>query len=224
MDSGVVRLRKYHWQMVLIFLLKLIWFAGEACLLSRSEKSSRTSYRSPSNDWFWWCSQFWGSFRHNFKIAVGYLKRHCATCGIYLHLPELHFQIFLLLQVDGDLHTTAKFVDHLKIPYIAPSFGGCESIVDQPAIMSYWYVSHFINTYLGIITLWVCLIPRVYSNTSTNLKAKRLEYTDMLLFWSNSLCSGLQMAWWITYIGDNTLSEYIKVNCYLVIVSLLHLN
>lgn len=42
-------------------------------------------------------------------------------------------------QVDGDLLTTAKFVDALKIPYIAPSFGGCESIVDQPAIMSYWY-------------------------------------------------------------------------------------
>ncbi|CAK9186065.1 unnamed protein product [Ilex paraguariensis] len=41
-------------------------------------------------------------------------------------------------EVDGDLMTTAKFVDALKIPYIAPSFGGCESIVDQPAIMSYW--------------------------------------------------------------------------------------
>ncbi|KAG2714248.1 hypothetical protein I3843_03G020900 [Carya illinoinensis] len=41
-------------------------------------------------------------------------------------------------EVDGDLQTTIKFVDSLKIPYIAPSFGGCESIVDQPAIMSYW--------------------------------------------------------------------------------------
>ncbi|XP_021911865.1 cystathionine gamma-synthase 1, chloroplastic [Carica papaya] len=41
-------------------------------------------------------------------------------------------------EVDGDLATTIKFVDSLKIPYIAPSFGGCESIVDQPAIMSYW--------------------------------------------------------------------------------------
>lgn len=46
-----------------------------------------------------------------------------------------------LFQVDGDLLKTAKFVDALKIPYIAPSFGGCESIVDQPAIMSYWYFS-----------------------------------------------------------------------------------
>jgi hypothetical protein len=48
-----------------------------------------------------------------------------------------------MLQVDGDLFITSKFVDALKIPYIAPSFGGCESIVDQPAIMSYWYVINF---------------------------------------------------------------------------------
>ncbi|XP_031254133.1 cystathionine gamma-synthase 1, chloroplastic [Pistacia vera] len=44
-------------------------------------------------------------------------------------------------EVDGDLNTTIKFIDSLKIPYIAPSFGGCESIVDQPAIMSYWDLS-----------------------------------------------------------------------------------
>ncbi|KAL8545982.1 hypothetical protein ACS0TY_005916 [Phlomoides rotata] len=44
-------------------------------------------------------------------------------------------------EVDGDLLTTAKFIDALRIPYIAPSFGGCESIVDQPAIMSYWDLS-----------------------------------------------------------------------------------
>ncbi|KAF8091447.1 hypothetical protein N665_0445s0032 [Sinapis alba] len=41
-------------------------------------------------------------------------------------------------EIDGDIEATIKFVDSLKIPYIAPSFGGCESIVDQPAIMSYW--------------------------------------------------------------------------------------
>ncbi|EHA8591561.1 putative Cystathionine gamma-synthase 1, chloroplastic [Cocos nucifera] len=44
-------------------------------------------------------------------------------------------------EVAGDLRTTMKFVDSLKIPYLAPSFGGCESIVDQPAIMSYWDLS-----------------------------------------------------------------------------------
>ncbi|KAG5376803.1 hypothetical protein IGI04_041399 [Brassica rapa subsp. trilocularis] len=36
-------------------------------------------------------------------------------------------------EIDGDLETTIKFIDSLKIPYIATSFGGCESFVDQPA-------------------------------------------------------------------------------------------
>ncbi|KAI3947022.1 hypothetical protein MKW92_024935 [Papaver armeniacum] len=43
-------------------------------------------------------------------------------------------------EIDGDSETTKTFIDALKIPYIALSFGGCESIVDQPAIISYWYV------------------------------------------------------------------------------------
>ncbi|EOY26882.1 Pyridoxal phosphate (PLP)-dependent transferases superfamily protein, putative [Theobroma cacao] len=41
-------------------------------------------------------------------------------------------------EVDRDLMTTIKFVDAFKIPNIAPSLGGCESIADQPTIMSYW--------------------------------------------------------------------------------------
>ncbi|KAG7555354.1 Cys/Met metabolism pyridoxal phosphate-dependent enzyme [Arabidopsis suecica] len=41
-------------------------------------------------------------------------------------------------EITGDLETTIKFIDSLKIPYIATSFGGCESLVDQPAITSYW--------------------------------------------------------------------------------------
>ncbi|XP_076901552.1 cystathionine gamma-synthase 1, chloroplastic-like [Bidens hawaiensis] len=54
-------------------------------------------------------------------------------------------------EVDGDLHTTIKFIDSLKIPYIAPSFGGCESIVDQPAIMSYWDLSQPERAKYGIL-------------------------------------------------------------------------
>ncbi|KAG8366920.1 hypothetical protein BUALT_Bualt16G0018100 [Buddleja alternifolia] len=54
-------------------------------------------------------------------------------------------------EVDGDLMTTAKFVDALRIPYIAPSFGGCESIVDQPAIMSYWDLSQSDRAKYGIL-------------------------------------------------------------------------
>ncbi|KAG2245077.1 hypothetical protein Bca52824_093061 [Brassica carinata] len=67
------------------------------------------------------------------------------TLGLISH-PEHHiakrqmtgFGGVVSFEIAGDLETTIKFVDSLNIPYIAPSFGGCESIVDQPAIMSYW--------------------------------------------------------------------------------------
>lgn len=62
---------------------------------------------------------------------------------LMLHLPNL-IVLVLIIQIDGDLITTKTFVDSLKIPYIAPSFGGCESLVDQPALMSYWYPFEFL--------------------------------------------------------------------------------
>lgn len=41
-------------------------------------------------------------------------------------------------EVAGDLRTTGKFIDALNIPYIAPSLGGVESLIEQPALMSYY--------------------------------------------------------------------------------------
>ncbi|MEQ8677915.1 MAG: aminotransferase class I/II-fold pyridoxal phosphate-dependent enzyme [Aggregatilineales bacterium] len=41
-------------------------------------------------------------------------------------------------EVAGDLLTTGKFIDALQIPYIAPSLGGVESLIEQPALMSYY--------------------------------------------------------------------------------------
>lgn len=41
-------------------------------------------------------------------------------------------------EVDGDLWKTAKFIDSVKIPYIAPSLGGVESLIEQPTVISYW--------------------------------------------------------------------------------------
>ncbi|KAH8960198.1 hypothetical protein BDL97_06G120000 [Sphagnum fallax] len=41
-------------------------------------------------------------------------------------------------EIVGDLETTSRFIDGLRIPYIAPSLGGCESLVEQPTIISYW--------------------------------------------------------------------------------------
>ncbi|CAI9777399.1 unnamed protein product [Fraxinus pennsylvanica] len=84
--------------------------------------------------------------------------RHVYYPGLTSH-PEHHiakkqmngFGGVVSFEVDGDLLRTAKFVDALKIPYIAPSFGGCESIVDQPAIMSYWDLSQSDRAKYGIM-------------------------------------------------------------------------
>lgn len=39
---------------------------------------------------------------------------------------------------DADWKQTARVVDAVKIPRIAPSLGGVESLIEQPLVMSYW--------------------------------------------------------------------------------------
>jgi cystathionine gamma-synthase len=41
-------------------------------------------------------------------------------------------------EIDGDLARTGRFVDALELPYIGPSLGGVESIIEQPALMSHF--------------------------------------------------------------------------------------
>jgi cystathionine gamma-synthase len=41
-------------------------------------------------------------------------------------------------EVDSDLEGACRFVDACRIPYIAPSLGGAESLIEMPAIMSFW--------------------------------------------------------------------------------------
>jgi cystathionine gamma-synthase len=43
--------------------------------------------------------------------------------------------------VRGDLNTTSRFIDRLQIPQLATSLGGVESLVSQPALMSYFELS-----------------------------------------------------------------------------------
>lgn len=52
--------------------------------------------------------------------------------------------------VRGDLLRTAQFVDALQIPYISPSLGGTESLVGQPALVSYYPYSPEERRALGI--------------------------------------------------------------------------
>ena len=41
-------------------------------------------------------------------------------------------------EVEGDLEATIRFTDGCDLPYIAPSLGGVESLVEMPVLMSYW--------------------------------------------------------------------------------------
>src|SRR4029450_2485943 len=53
-------------------------------------------------------------------------------------------------EVDGTLQQTSAFIDALRLPYIAPSLGGVESLVEQPALMSYYEKSPEERQQLGI--------------------------------------------------------------------------
>lgn len=52
--------------------------------------------------------------------------------------------------LDADLETTSRFVDSLTIPRIAPSLGGVESLVEQPALMSYFELTSEEREAIGI--------------------------------------------------------------------------
>ncbi len=41
-------------------------------------------------------------------------------------------------EVRGTLEDTSRFIDALQIPYLAPSLGGVDSLIEQPALMSYY--------------------------------------------------------------------------------------
>ncbi len=53
-------------------------------------------------------------------------------------------------ELDADLHGTSRFVDACRIPRIAPSLGGVESLIEQPALMSYFELSTEEREAIGI--------------------------------------------------------------------------
>ncbi len=52
--------------------------------------------------------------------------------------------------VNGDIARGSRFVDALRIPRIGPSLGGVESLVEQPALMSYFELSTEEREQVGI--------------------------------------------------------------------------
>ena len=43
-------------------------------------------------------------------------------------------------ELEGDLETTIRFVDRLKLAYLMPSLGGTETLITQPATTSHYQV------------------------------------------------------------------------------------
>jgi len=53
-------------------------------------------------------------------------------------------------ELDTDLEGTSEFIDALHIPYIGPSLGGVESIIEQPALMSHFTLNEQERAAIGI--------------------------------------------------------------------------
>jgi len=53
-------------------------------------------------------------------------------------------------EVRGTLAETSRFIDALEIPYIAPSLGGVDSLIEQPALMSFFEKTEEERLELGI--------------------------------------------------------------------------
>jgi cystathionine gamma-synthase len=53
-------------------------------------------------------------------------------------------------EVDGDLEAAARVVDGCQIPHIATSLGGVESLIEQPAVMSFYELTTAERLQIGI--------------------------------------------------------------------------
>lgn len=53
-------------------------------------------------------------------------------------------------EVRGDLHAASRLVDACRIPRIAPSLGGVESLIEQPALMSFYELTTEERLQVGI--------------------------------------------------------------------------
>jgi cystathionine gamma-synthase len=98
----------------------------------------------------------------NGMAVARYLEQHPRIRRVYYPGLESHphhdiarrqmsgFGGVVSFEVDGDITTASRFIDHLQIPYIGPSLGGVESLIEQPAIMSFYEMSPEERLTIGI--------------------------------------------------------------------------
>jgi cystathionine gamma-synthase len=95
------------------------------------------------------------------KIAH-FLAKHPAVRRVYypglVSHPEYEVAIeqmsgfggVVSLELETDFEGTGRFIDQLKIPYIGPSLGGVESLIEQVALVSYYELSTEERAAIGI--------------------------------------------------------------------------
>jgi cystathionine gamma-synthase len=90
--------------------------------------------------------------KHNTNAleVARWLERHSAVRSVWYPGLESHpdhatagrlmqgFGGVVTFDVEADFEGTCRFVDACKIPYIAASLGGVESLIEMPALISYW--------------------------------------------------------------------------------------
>ncbi len=79
-----------------------------------------------------------------------YLEKHPKISKVHYPGLESHVDYYtareqlkgygglISFEIDGDLSKTSNFIDSVKIPSIAPSLGGVESLIEQVCLVSYY--------------------------------------------------------------------------------------
>ena len=71
--------------------------------------------------------------------SKGSRKTKTATMGgkkmISFNVEQKEGFSVVSFEIEGDVETTGRFIDRLRLPYIGPTLGGVESIVEQPAVL-----------------------------------------------------------------------------------------
>jgi cystathionine gamma-synthase len=105
----------------------------------------------------------------NGMAVARYLENHPKIRHVYYPGLESHrdykiakeqmvgFGGVVTFELDGDLERTLKFLDHMRLFVIAPSFGGVESLISHPMTVSYYDCSPEERLKIGILDTLVRL-------------------------------------------------------------------
>lgn len=98
----------------------------------------------------------------NGQAVAQYLEKHSKIKRVYYPGLASHpthriaaaqmtgFGGVVSFEVDSDLDGTSRFIDATRLPHIAPSLGGVETLIEQPALMSFFELSTEQRLELGI--------------------------------------------------------------------------